>query len=65
MAQNLLPIRILFHVTFAFVYLPIIFLAFTSGLENIWVISESYVQNHVDGMIALTALAGLGIFAAL
>ncbi|KZP07930.1 hypothetical protein FIBSPDRAFT_996584 [Athelia psychrophila] len=74
MARDLLPIRILFHVTFAFVYLPIIGLGFTYGLTlmagNVLSISDtpvyiSFVKNHFDGIIALVALVGLGIFAAL
>ncbi|KZP07926.1 hypothetical protein FIBSPDRAFT_996577 [Athelia psychrophila] len=74
MARDLLPIRILFHVTFAFVYLPIIGLGFTYGLSgmegNYKSVSEisfhlSFIKNHFDGIIGLAALGGLGIFPAL
>ncbi|KZP04354.1 hypothetical protein FIBSPDRAFT_1054733 [Athelia psychrophila] len=51
MAPNVLPIRILFHAIFAFVYVPTIVLGF-----NI---------DHMDGFLALAPLIGLGIMAAL
>ncbi|KZP15327.1 hypothetical protein FIBSPDRAFT_1048252 [Athelia psychrophila] len=51
MAKNLLPIRILFHSTFALVYLPTIALNFVFLVDV--------------GLISLTALVGLGIFVAL
>lgn len=72
MARDLLPIRILFHVTFAFIYLPIIGLGFTYGLSINAALAVdggeydiSFVQNHFDGIVSLAALVGLGIFAAL
>lgn len=74
MARDLLPIRILFHITFGFVYLPVIGLGFTSGLSvmagNIKTISDtpyhiSFVLNHFDGFVALAALFGLAIFVVL
>ncbi|KZP23093.1 hypothetical protein FIBSPDRAFT_952409 [Athelia psychrophila] len=52
MAQNLLPIRILFHSAFVLVYLPTILLAFL--LDGDW-----------TGLVSLSAIAGLGIFATL
>ncbi|KAF7986301.1 hypothetical protein HWV62_35252 [Athelia sp. TMB] len=52
MAVNLLPIRILFHVTFVIVYLPVIIFNFEAG-------------GVVFGAESLSALIGLGIFAAL
>lgn len=67
MGQNLLSVRILLHATFAFVYLPIIVLGFTAGL-NAWPWTDgnvSFVQTHIDGIIVITALVGLGIFATL
>ncbi|KZP04886.1 hypothetical protein FIBSPDRAFT_1054398 [Athelia psychrophila] len=67
MAHNLLPIRILFHAAFTFVYLSAIVLGFTSGLD-----AQSngdgeltFVQKHFEGITSLAALVGLGIFAAL
>ncbi|KZP04889.1 hypothetical protein FIBSPDRAFT_1054400 [Athelia psychrophila] len=67
MARNLLPIRILFHATFAFVYLPAIVLGFTSGLDaQQWTERKlSFAQKHFNGITSLAALVGLGIFAAL
>ncbi|KZP15342.1 hypothetical protein FIBSPDRAFT_1048265 [Athelia psychrophila] len=52
MTHNLLPIRILFHSAFALAYLPTIALAFVLG-------------GIYAGLLSLSALAGLGIFAAL
>lgn len=49
MAQNLLPIRILFHAAFALVYFPTIALAF--------VLDTNYL-----GPTSLSALAGLVVF---
>lgn len=51
MAQNFLPIRILFHATFALVYLATLVITF--------------VIDASVGVISLSALGGLGIFAAL
>ncbi|KZP14776.1 hypothetical protein FIBSPDRAFT_935566 [Athelia psychrophila] len=68
MGQHLLSIRILFHATFAFVYLPMIGLGFTRGLSSVKLFDWkglSFVQNHFGGTIAFSALVGLGIFAAL
>lgn len=62
MTRHLLSIRILFHVTFAFVYLPVILLAFNSGEHGS---GDDWVYEHYDGLVALAALAGLGIFAVL
>lgn len=66
MARNLLPTRILFHATFAFLYIPIIVLGFTTGLSlgNNYS-EEGFVSRHFDGVVALAALVGLGIFATL
>lgn len=63
MARNLLPTRILFHATFAFLYIPIIVLGFTTGLSLDS--EEGFVSRHFDGVVALAALVGLGIFATL
>ncbi|KZP19008.1 hypothetical protein FIBSPDRAFT_893019 [Athelia psychrophila] len=66
MGQNLLSIRILFHATFAFVYLPIIGLGFTGTFRNSFgQLDTTFVHTHFDGITALSALVGLGIFAAL
>lgn len=51
MARNLLPIRILFHAAFALVYLPTIALTFVLDVRA--------------GLVGLSALVGLGIFAIL
>ena len=53
MAPNLLPVRILFHATFAIVYLPIIIYPFVA-----W-------DVLFGGIALLGTLIGLGIFAAL
>lgn len=70
MGQHMLPIRILFHVTFTFIYLTIIVLGLTFDLPfsmkfggrdlGVW-----FAHQRFDGITALTALVGLGIFAAL
>lgn len=52
MAPNLLPVRILFHATFAIVYMPVIIYMFVVG-------------GAFVGGIALSTLIGLGIFAVL
>lgn len=52
MALNLLPICLLFHATFALVYLPIIIFSFVAG-------------DVFDGAMALLAIVGLGVFASL
>lgn len=63
MGQHLLSIRMLLHATFAFIYLPITGLGFTSGLNaDGWNVR---VMTHFDGITALAALVGLGIFATL
>ncbi|KZP14821.1 hypothetical protein FIBSPDRAFT_1048594 [Athelia psychrophila] len=64
MGQHLLSVRILFHVSFAFMYLPMIGLGFSSGL-NLRDPDLSFVYNRFDGFLALSALVGLGIFVAL
>lgn len=71
MARDLLPIRILFHATFALVYLPTIALGFTSGL--VWGAPDEMQQElpsknleiPMDGLISLSALVPLGVFAAM
>lgn len=65
MPRNLLPIRILFHASFGFVYLPIIWLGFSWGLTAYDSDVKPFVYSHFDGLVALAALMGLGIFAAL
>lgn len=67
MGRNLLPIRILLHATFAFIYLPIIVLGVTWGLNRVAQGDTGVliIQKHIDGIAALAALVGLGIFAAL
>lgn len=59
MARNLLPIRILFHATFAFIYLPVVFLAFNLGARFS---GETFHYANIFGFAPLT---GLVIFAAL
>lgn len=52
MTQNSLPIRIIVHAAFAFVYLPAISLGFTSGLVGQDSANYTYVHNvkHFDGI---------------
>lgn len=59
MARNLLPIRILYHATFAFIYFPVVFLAFNLGARFS---GETFRYASIDTFAPLT---GLGIFAAL
>lgn len=70
MGQHLLPIRILFHVAFAFTYLPIIVLGLATDLPFSMKLDSGdgvvqFSQHRFDGITALASLVGLGIFAAL
>lgn len=73
MGQHLLSIRILFHTTFVFVYLTIIPIVQYIPPSRLWTRSSlgsrpaelSFVRAHFDGLTALSAFVGLGIFAAL
>ncbi|KZP05556.1 hypothetical protein FIBSPDRAFT_967186 [Athelia psychrophila] len=70
MGQHLLPIRILFHVAFAFTYQPIIVLGLATDLPFSMKLDSGdgvvqFSQHRFDGIAALASLVGLGIFAAL